>query len=84
MAYELDKKDRAILYNLDLNSRQSFNQLAKRVGLSREVVQYRVKQLEKRKLIWFDGIIINKRFPQLFSYYYENLSMITDERRPFV
>src|SRR3989344_1384284 len=51
MIYNLDKKDRAILYQLDLNSRQSFNQIAKKVGLSREVVQYRIKQLEKKGII---------------------------------
>lgn len=51
MPYKLDKKDRAILYQLDLNSRQSFNQIAKKVGLSREVVQYRIKQLEKKGII---------------------------------
>ena len=51
MTYKLDKKDRLILYQLDLNSRQSFNQIAKKVKLSREVVQYRVKQLEKAGII---------------------------------
>lgn len=47
----LDKKNRQILYHLDLNSRQSFNQIAKKVKLSREVVQYRIKQLEKKGII---------------------------------
>jgi len=47
-------------------------------SLSQEDFAVVVKQLEKRKLIWFDGVIINKRLPQLFNYYYENLSMITD------
>jgi len=51
MPVKLDKKDRKILYQLDLNSRQSFNQIGKKVGLSREVVQYRVKQLEKQGII---------------------------------
>ncbi len=51
MAYKLNKKDRKILYQLDLNSRQSFNQIARKVGLSREVVQYRIKQLEKKGII---------------------------------
>lgn len=51
MVYKLDKKDRAILYQLDLNSRQSFNQIAKKVRLSREVVQYRIKQLEQKGII---------------------------------
>jgi len=43
--HKLDKKDRAILYQLDLDSRQNFNSIGKKVRLSREVVQYRVKQL---------------------------------------
>jgi DNA-binding Lrp family transcriptional regulator len=51
MTYKLDKKDRSILYQLDLGSRQSFNQIAKKVKLSREVVQYRIKQLEKKGII---------------------------------
>lgn len=51
MVYNLDKKDRQILYQLDLNSRQNFNQIAKKVKLSREVVQYRIKQLEKKGII---------------------------------
>ncbi|TKJ17846.1 hypothetical protein CEE44_04980 [Candidatus Woesearchaeota archaeon B3_Woes] len=51
MLIKLDKKDRRILYHLDLNSRQTYNQIAKKVGLSREVIQYRIKQLEKRGVI---------------------------------
>lgn len=51
MVFELDSKDRQVLYQLDLNSRQSFKQIAKKVKLSREVVQYRIKQLEKKGII---------------------------------
>ena len=42
----LDLKDRKILYELDKNSRQSFADIAKKVRLSKEVVQYRVKRLQ--------------------------------------
>ena len=48
--YKLDKKDKDILYELDLNSRQSFNQIGRKIKLSKEVVQYRIKQLEKVKI----------------------------------
>jgi DNA-binding Lrp family transcriptional regulator len=41
----LDLKDRKILYQLDLNCRQSNTQIGKRVGLSREVVDYRIKRM---------------------------------------
>ena len=47
----LDVKDRKILYALDCNSRQSISQLAKKVALSKEVVHYRIKRLEKEKYI---------------------------------
>jgi DNA-binding Lrp family transcriptional regulator len=51
MSFRLDKKDRDILYQLDLNSRQSLRQVAKKVKLSREVVNYRLKRMEKRGII---------------------------------
>jgi len=50
---EIDLKDRKILYNLLVNSRQSFNSIGKKVGLSKNVVAFRIKRLEK------EGIIIN-------------------------
>ncbi len=51
MVYNLDKKSRQILYQLDIDSRQSYRQIAKKVRLSREVVQYRIKQMEEKGII---------------------------------
>lgn len=48
---KLDKKDRRILYELDMNARQPVGQIAKKVGLSKEVVGYRIKRLEKEGVI---------------------------------
>jgi len=50
---KIDRKDRKILYYLLNNSRQPLSTLGKNVGLSREVVGYRIKRLEK------EGIIVN-------------------------
>ena len=47
----LDIKDKKILYQLESNSRQPLSSLAKKVGLSREVVAYRIKQLEQKGII---------------------------------
>jgi Lrp/AsnC family leucine-responsive transcriptional regulator len=47
----LDKKDYKILYQLDLNSRQSDAEIGRKVGLSREVVKYRIKNLIKKGVI---------------------------------
>jgi len=47
----LDLKDRKILYELDKNSRQSFNELGKKVGLSKDTVSYRIENLVKKGVI---------------------------------
>ena len=48
---DLDLKDRKILYELDLNCRQSNAQIGKKVGLSRKVVEYRIKRMEDEGVI---------------------------------
>jgi Lrp/AsnC family leucine-responsive transcriptional regulator len=50
-AIKLDMKDRKILFELDMNARQPISQIAKKVRLSKETVNYRIKQLEKRGII---------------------------------
>lgn len=47
----LDKKDRLILYHLDINSRQPYSQIAKKVSLSKNSVRLRIKDLEKNQII---------------------------------
>ncbi len=51
MTLNLDVKDRKILSELDMDARQPLSSIAKKVGLSREVVNYRIRQLEQRKVI---------------------------------
>lgn len=47
----LDAKSWKILYELDINSRQSYHQIAKKVGLSKDAVIYRIKQMENEGII---------------------------------
>ncbi|RLF58869.1 MAG: hypothetical protein DRN27_04200 [Thermoplasmata archaeon] len=47
----LDVKDRKILYELDFNSRQSNSKIGKKVGLHKNVVNYRIKRMEKNGII---------------------------------
>ena len=42
---ELDIKDRKILYELDLNARQTDSEIAKKVGLTRDSTRYRINRL---------------------------------------
>ena len=44
---KLDLKDRKIIYELDLNARQSNSEIAKKVSLSKDTVNYRIKRMEK-------------------------------------
>ena len=46
-------KDRKIIYYLDLDSRQSFSQIGRKVGLHKDVVAYRVKNLLEKGVIRF-------------------------------
>jgi len=48
---KLDLKDRKILSILDANSRQTNSKIAKSVGLSKDVVNYRIRRLENLGLI---------------------------------
>ncbi len=57
--FKLDLKDRKILYELDLDARQPCSQIAKKVGLSTEVVNYRIKRLEQEKIITQYQIVLN-------------------------
>jgi DNA-binding Lrp family transcriptional regulator len=48
---KLDLKDRKILYELDANSRQSFAKIGKKMGVSKNIVQYRVSKLIEKEII---------------------------------
>src|SRR3989344_7296927 len=55
----MDKKDKKLLAELMINSRIPINQLAKKVGISREVATYRINKLIKDKTILNFYTIIN-------------------------
>ena len=47
----MDLKDRRILYQLDLDSRQPLTEIGKKVGLKKDVVSYRIKRLQEEGII---------------------------------
>jgi DNA-binding Lrp family transcriptional regulator len=51
MGIKLNLKDKKILYCLEENSRQSNSAIAKKVGLSKDIVNYRIKKLEDSGII---------------------------------
>jgi DNA-binding Lrp family transcriptional regulator len=77
---KLDVKDRKILYELDIDSRQSFSQLGKRVGLHKDVVAYRVKKLQEKGIIKnFVPILDNTRLGYHWYRFYFNYQYASPE-----
>ena len=58
----LDLKDRKILYELDIDSRQSFRAIGRKVGLSKDVVASRVKKLQEKGIIEYFFVRTNPSF----------------------
>lgn len=48
---KLDKKDLRLLYELEENCRRSLNQLSKKVGVSKQVLHYRLERLIREEAI---------------------------------
>lgn len=48
---DLDLKNRKIMYELDVNSRQSYHEIAKKAGLSKDSVIYRIEKLREEGII---------------------------------
>ncbi len=55
----LDLKDRKILHELDLNARRSDSEIAKKVGLTRDSVRYRINKLIENGYINYFMTLIN-------------------------
>ena len=56
---KLDLKDRKILYELDLDARQTDKEIARKVGLSREATRYRIQKLIDEGYINYFMTILN-------------------------
>jgi Lrp/AsnC family leucine-responsive transcriptional regulator len=77
---KLDIKDRKILYHLDLNSRQSFSQVGKKVGLHKDSVAYRIKRLQEKDIIVrFNTLIDTLKLGYTCMRFYFNYQYITPE-----
>ena len=59
MTLNIDLKDKKILTLLDENSRLSNSQIAKKVGLSKPAVEYRLNRFKKNNLIFSYYTVIN-------------------------
>jgi Lrp/AsnC family leucine-responsive transcriptional regulator len=77
---KIDLRDQKILYHLDLDSRQSFSQVGKKVGLHKDVVAHRVKRLqEKGIIVRFNTLIDTLKLGYTCLRFYFNYQYITPE-----
>ena len=78
--FDLDLKDRKILYELDFDSRQSYRSLARKVGLSKDVVLNRINRLqEKGILTGFYAIIDYAKLGYSLYRFYFSFQNLTPE-----
>ncbi|UCF49540.1 MAG: Lrp/AsnC family transcriptional regulator [Thermoplasmatales archaeon] len=77
---KLDLKDRKILYELDIDCRQSFRSIGRKVGLSKDVVASRVKKLEKEGyILYYFTSIDSSRLGYTSFRFYINFKNTTKE-----
>ncbi len=83
---EIDRKDREILFHLSLNARASLTELAKKTRLSKEVIHYRLRNLEKKKIIESYYAVINtyKMGKEFYRVYMKTMNMDTGTEKKFL
>jgi DNA-binding Lrp family transcriptional regulator len=81
MDYKLDLKDKKLLYELDLNSRQSLGAIGKKIGLSKNSVKYRIDNLKKVGIIkQFHTVVDISKLGYIGFRLYLNLRNTTSEK----
>ncbi|MBI4139388.1 Lrp/AsnC family transcriptional regulator [Candidatus Woesearchaeota archaeon] len=65
----LDLVDKKLLYELDLNSRQSYTQLAKKLSIAKETARFRVQRLKEQRYI--KNFITTMNTSALNRFYYK-------------
>jgi Lrp/AsnC family leucine-responsive transcriptional regulator len=83
---EIDQKDREILFHLSLNGRANLAQLSKKTKLSKEVIHYRLKNLEKSGVIEGYYAVVNtyKIGKVFFRVYMKTINMTTRIEKEFI
>ena len=57
----MDKTDKKLLYELHWNARQSYSQIAKKLGISKQVARYRIEQLRAKGILKSTHAVIDWR-----------------------
>jgi len=82
----IDLKDRKILYELDLDCRQSNSQIGKKVGLKRDIVSYRINRMQEEGIIKYFWTVIDtfKLGYNVFRVYLNFQDISMDEKKQLI
>ena len=79
--YKLDVKDKKLLFELDFDARLPNTQLAKRIGLSKQGVDYKINNLMKNKIITgFYPVINLPKLGYIYGRIFLKLQNLTSEK----
>ncbi|MFA6462099.1 MAG: Lrp/AsnC family transcriptional regulator [Candidatus Woesearchaeota archaeon] len=83
---KFDFKDRKIIYQLSLNARQSYSEIAKKVGLSPQSVDYKISRLEKLGVItgYYTCIDISKIGYSIFKIYIKLQNLDAEKEKEMI
>jgi Lrp/AsnC family leucine-responsive transcriptional regulator len=78
---KLDLRDKRILYELDINSRQSFKRISKKIKTSKNTVAYKIKRMQDNGLILgYYTLIDTFKLGLIFSRIFINLNNTTIDK----
>src|SRR3989344_6330601 len=83
---ELDLIDSKIIYTLDFDARMPLSQLAKKVGISKQVAKYRIENLVKRGIIkgFYTDVNASKLGLEIYMVYFKFHKMTPEIERKFI
>lgn len=86
MAKGLDLLDRKIIYTLDFNSRMALSQLAKKIGISKQVAKYRLENILKKGSImgFYADINASKIGLEIYMVYFKFHKMTPEIEKKFI
>jgi Lrp/AsnC family transcriptional regulator for asnA, asnC and gidA len=83
---KLDKKDRDLLYQLDVDGRLTYSQLARKTKMSKQLVKYRVERLENEGYIkgYFTMIDTSKLGYTTFRVYLKFRNLTSEKKKAII
>ncbi len=82
----MDIIDKKILCELDINCRTPFSKIAKKLRIGRNVLDYRIKKMEKEKIItnYICSVNLGKLGYKTYKVYYKMKSMNPEKEKEFI